>query len=51
MNVCEICGKPTIVGVEHPEAKVYHLECLMQAMAPVRDQLKDRSHEHTVTLE
>lgn len=27
--VCEICGKPTKSGIDHPGAKVYHLECLM----------------------
>lgn len=42
--ICEFCGKPTILGDKHPQAKVYHLACLMKACTPIRESIANGSH-------
>jgi hypothetical protein len=36
--ICPICKEP--VGREVPRAKVYHKDCLMEAMKPMRERDK-----------
>lgn len=42
MKNCDICGKPTESGVDHPDAKVYHRDCAynLPEMQAVRELVK-----------
>lgn len=36
---CAGCGKP-LVGKSHPNAKVYHVECALESVKEVREQMQ-----------